>query len=104
MSNKKFLRSCEYSPDTINAHARTCQPRTNADESYYGNEEHPEPEEHVDLLVVPEEIKIYGIMGDANQKNWALEFMSSLKGPTKRLCTGPRYWLTMILAKFVTHH
>ena len=47
-----FLR---YSPDTINAHARTCQPHANADEGYYGNEEHPEPEEHVDLLVVPAE-------------------------------------------------
>ena len=55
LSYKKCFRSREYSPDTINAHARTCQPRANADEGYYGNEEHPEPEEHVDLLVVPEE-------------------------------------------------
>ena len=55
LSYKKYLTSREYSPDTINAHARTCQPGANADEGYYGNEEHPEPEEHVDLLVVPAE-------------------------------------------------
>ena len=51
--SKNVRKMCDYSPNTINAHARTCQPRANADESYYGNEEHPEPEEHVDLLVVP---------------------------------------------------